>query len=69
MMKFYKNKNLDMLKKKYAYYISGQIGGRYDWLGFPIDQVHSKYNSANKQQEIQCPHFVQWIDIFKKALQ
>ena len=33
LAKFYKDKNINEIKKKYSYYIAGQIGGQYDWLG------------------------------------
>lgn len=33
LFKFYQDKNLDVLQKRYAYYIAGCIGGRFDWMG------------------------------------
>lgn len=47
LFKFYKEKDLGVITRRYAYYIAGQIGGRYDWLGQDLDICHKAINDKN----------------------
>jgi hypothetical protein len=44
---FYKDKNSDVVSKRYAYYIAGQIGGRFDYMGQDLEVCHKAINDAN----------------------
>mmetsp|Transcript_12194 Transcript_12194/g.18848 ORF Transcript_12194/g.18848 Transcript_12194/m.18848 type:complete len:118 (-) Transcript_12194:521-874(-) len=62
--KFYSDKypegKIDIIKKRYAYYIAGQIGGRYDWLGEDINELHQnigKNNSGCPEKQLKKEHF------------
>ena len=44
---FYKDKNSDVVSKRYAYYIAGQIGGRFDWMGQDLEICHKAINDNN----------------------
>ena len=40
LFRFYQDKSFDVLQKRYAYYIAGCIGGRFDWLGQDVESCH-----------------------------
>lgn len=60
---FYKDKNIQVLQKRYAYYIAGQIGGKFDWLGQDVIDCHESVSS--KFQQITTKHLYQMQNIFK----
>lgn len=50
LFKFYKDKDLGVVQKRYAYYIAGQIGGRFDWMGQDLEVCHKAVNDANYEK-------------------
>ena len=46
---FYEGKKIDVIAKKYTYYLAGQFGGNYHWLGPDVQECHFGVNI--KRQE------------------
>jgi hypothetical protein len=67
----YKDQNIDILSKKYAYYMAGMVGGRFDWLGKDIVTCHKDFN-MNRLAKRKCPitsdHFQKMIKIFEEVV-
>jgi len=44
LCKFYKGKNIDVIKNKYIYFLAGEMGGEYTWTGKDISACHDTSN-------------------------
>jgi hypothetical protein len=69
---FYKDKNSDVISKRYAYYIAGQIGGRFDWMGQDLEICHKAINDNNydkPENQISKHHLAAMITHFKNTLE
>ena len=44
LKKFYQGKDIEVVIKKYTYYIASQIGHKNTWLGKDVGELHAKFN-------------------------
>jgi len=72
--KFYTEKfpgeKISIISKKYTYYIAGQIGGRFDWLGQDVNECHQRISSSNAdypEKQIKPENFKKMCKHFERA--
>lgn len=72
LSKYYSKSKMEVVQKKYTYFISNKIGGQVFWMGPKFEDIHN--NLSVTKEGKQCPvtikaaHYDQWFSMLEQAM-